>query len=370
LALDEVAATSFPASTTHLYGFDVAVAGDLTGDGAGDIVITGVDETVVPIASTLIFAGPTPGLAPTSAAFARILEDEDGRGAYSVGQCGDMNLDGREDLCLGTQLPIGGTTSEVPIFYGPLAGGDISLDAASVVLFAPASELIGQNLVGGADLDGDGAMDLVVGAPQRNNDEGGVYRVSDPGAGSVSIDGFPLWVGEPGAGQAGQGLAVGGDLDGDGLSDIFVGAPQFDERAGRAYILTDKEGGTLADAHFRIEADQPSDWMGMDGVVADMDGDGAADLGLGAPRDWYFALDRPGRVAVFLGPVGRGTTSFAEADLVFSGSNQPDAFGAHLDTVDLMAELAPALVVGAPFDGSNGSAAGAVYVYEPGVLSF
>ncbi|MEQ1508651.1 MAG: hypothetical protein ABMB14_40865, partial [Myxococcota bacterium] len=105
--------------------------------------------------------------------------------------CGDLNVDGVDDLCVGANGGVLGATSQAAVYYGPIAQGQLGFGKSSVVLTADASECAGQAVDGEADLDGDGAPELVVGAPCRNGHDGGLYVVSDPGTGTVPLADHP-----------------------------------------------------------------------------------------------------------------------------------------------------------------------------------
>ncbi|MEQ1508656.1 MAG: integrin alpha, partial [Myxococcota bacterium] len=334
--LDDVASAVMLPATASQFGGDVAVLGDLTGDGIDDLGVTGVDEHEGPISSVHLYAGPVSGPVDAEQAWMQLAYAPTTETPDWLTACGDLNADGADDLCVGARGGVSGPTSQAAVYYGPIAQGELAFRDASVMLTADASECAGQAVDGEADLDGDGAPELVVGASCRNGYDGGLYVVSDPGTGTVPLADHPAWTGAPGtAGGAGQALAVGGDLDGDGLGDLFVGAPLFAERAGRGYLLTDPlAGGSLTAAAASFDAGE-GDFTGFDAAIADLDGDGVADLAIGAPRDLYFAFDRPGQVAVFLGPLAPGPTAFDAADLRFTGSDAPDMFGMTLDAGDL-----------------------------------
>ena len=134
---------------------------------------------------------------------------------------------------------------------------------------------------------------------------------------------------------AGSSLAAPGDLDGDGVPDLAVGAPEAGEGAGRVYLLT---GAAMLDERFvslrdaAIFRGEPGSGMGREVVaVGDMDGDGIGELALGEPG--FPGNDTPeGRLTIYRG----GPALWAEAPeplVVLLG----DADGARLGGV-----LAPA----------------------------
>jgi hypothetical protein len=116
-------------------------------------------------------------------------------------------------------------------------------DATAVLGGEDSAGGAGWAVEGAGDVDGDGALDLLIGAPTQSNgraDAGAVYVVCGPVSGSVSLrrsEGRLL-----GGNQddyAGYAIA-GGDIDGDGLSDVIAGAWGADttgSAAGEAYLF-------------------------------------------------------------------------------------------------------------------------------------
>ena len=154
------------------------------------------------------------------------------------------------------------------------------------------------------DIDGDGLADLAIGAPQENDgasDAGRVYVFS-------SADGTSLLTLEsPNSESSGAfGDAVAGvpDVDGDGLGDLLIGAPREDGgagNAGRAYLFS----GTGA-LLLTLESTTPESngFFGTSvAAVPDTDGDGLADLLVGAPEEDDGATNA-GRLYLFSGDDG------------------------------------------------------------------
>jgi hypothetical protein len=149
------------------------------------------------------------------------------------------------------------------------------------------------------------------------------------------------------------------DADGDGTADLLVGACREPAggaaQAGRAYVFSGATGALLHE----LESPSPQAGGGFGYAVAgaDVDGDGDGDAIVGAYREDAGGVRQAGRVYVFDGGTG------ALLSAVRSGQPEPNgAFG--LGLAVLTASGSPELVVGAP---GEDQAAGALYALAPGV---
>ncbi len=139
-------------------------------------------------------------------------------------------------------------------------------------------DFFGQSVAGGLDLSGDGKPDLVVGAiePHPIAPGPGFVRAIDGRTGAV------LWT-TPGLAQLehfGTAVALVPDIDGDGLAEVLAGAPRANASTGVARLLRGADGAVLA----AFPGATANDLMGAAvGTAGDIDGDGVHDLGLGAP---------------------------------------------------------------------------------------
>ncbi len=242
----------------------------------------------------------------------------------------------------------GSFTGAAYLLLEPLSGG--TLDDADT--WFPGQDILqrmGSAVLAPGDLDGDGAPDFVIGA------RGDAAAGFDSGA--VAVHRWPVlgdrrwadadarWHGDSELHAAGSALAS-GDVDGDGQTELWIGAP-----GASTVALVDggRDGDhVLSDAMVRVVG-LPGDRLGTALVCGDVDGDGIDDLWVGAPaRD-----DGRGVAALYLGPVD-GVVEGPAWSVV--GATSIDALGS------AVAVLGSDLVVGAPFGEAT---LGGAYLLRP-----
>ena len=148
-------------------------------------------------------------------------------------------------------------------------------------------DAVGAALAGAGDLDGDGLPDIAVGAPGTSGGDGAVHLFVRPLTDGIAVPWATLEGG--GSEAAGTALALADDYDGDGQPDLAVGAPLNDSGgtdAGMAYLFSGLEPGTepMTTAYVRFQGEAEGDQAGTAVAgLGDITGDGWPDFGIGAP---------------------------------------------------------------------------------------
>jgi hypothetical protein len=204
----------------------------------------------------------------------------------SSAAAGDVNGDGFADLVAGAPYYTNGESEEgaVYVYYGSAAG----LSSTPVVVESgQAGARMGWS-VGAADVNGDGFDDVVAGAPYYTNgesEEGAVHVYYGSAAGLSST---PAVVVESNQAAAHFGYSVGsaGDVNGDGSDDVVIGAPYAGDQAeeGRAFVYYGAASGLNTSSAWTVESNQAGAHLGYSvGAAGDVNGDGFADVAIGAP---------------------------------------------------------------------------------------
>lgn len=203
----------------------------------------------------------------------------------------DLDGDGTEDAM------VSGTASRTSLVYGPVSGS-FSLEDADAVWFG-ADDLAGAALSAGADLDDDGLVDVLLGAPIALSGAGAVYGVSGVASGEVDLLTAPFRI--EGSGSGGLGTSVdAADVDGDAWADVLTGAPLGTVHD--AKLVYGPLGGVISDAGaISFLGDEVDEGVGVAVRLVDVDGDSLADVIVSAPHWDFFGFVSAGAVTTFSG---------------------------------------------------------------------
>ncbi len=272
------------------FGASVASAGDVNGDGYSDVIVgaPGFSYGQPGDGRAFVFLGSTSGL-DTAPAWTRASSRVGAHFGHSVGTAGDVNGDGYGDVIVGAYAYGNGQSLEGAAFVFLGSASGLGTTPAWIAESDQAGAYFGQSVGTAGDVNGDGYSDVIVGAPGFYNgeaDEGGAFLFLGSASGLAAT---PVWTAEGNRIDSRLGASVGpaGDVNEDGFSDVIVGAPGLlftstDE--GRAFVFLGSALGLAATPVWTAEGSRINSQFGASvGTAGDANGDGLSDVVVGAP---------------------------------------------------------------------------------------
>ena len=375
------------------FGVAVAGIGDVDGDGINDIAVGANDDDDGGSQRGAVYVlflnadGTVKAeqkISDTTGGLAATLDNTDHFGSAVVG-IDDLDGDGINDIAVGAELDDDGGTDRGAVYVLFLnadgtvkAEQKISDTAGGLAATLDNTDRFGGSVAGIGDLDGDGINDIAVGAhldDDGGTDRGAVYvlflnadgtvkaeqKISDTAGGlAATLDNTDRFGGS---------VAGIGDLDGDGINDIAVGAYWDDDGGngrGAVYVLFLNADGTVK-AEQKISDTtgglattlDNSDNFGIEVAgIGDGDGDGINDIAVGANNDDDGGTDRGAVYVLFLNADGTVKAEQKISDTaggLAATLDNSDKFGRSVAGIgDLDGDGIIDLAVGAPLDDDGG----------------
>ncbi len=274
-------------SSFNFYGYSVSGAGDVNGDGFDDVLV-GAYQYNTNQGRTYLYLGGS--VMNNTADLVMTGETTSNGFGYSVSGAGDVNGDGYDDMIIGA-LDYNSTTGRAYVYYG----GAVLNNVADVVMTGAATlNNFGGSVSGAGDINGDGYEDVIVGARGYSSNTGRAYIYY---GGSVMNNVVDVTMTGESAGSRFGNVSDAGDVNGDGYSDVIVGASWHNSSTGRAYVYC---GGTNMNntADVVVTGEGTNNLFG-EGVstAGDVNGDGYSDVIIGA----YFYGAGSGKIYVLFG---------------------------------------------------------------------
>ena len=247
-----------------------------------------------------------------------------GRFGWAISELADIDGDGAMELIVGAPFVngvVGMGDGRCVVYSG--ATGDVLMDLSA----DGPGENFGWAIADAGDANGDGVNDVLVGAPRRDTQRGAIYVFS--GHPDTRGDLLNRIDGQRAGESFGYALAGLGDVDGDGMGEVAIGAPQSDSGAGvlndgRVYVVSVMSASVLHD----IPGPSADAQLGRGiGRIGDIDGDGANDFAASATNAQQAEVFSGATGEPLLVPLLPDTTAGAFGDFFVGPAGDANADG-------------------------------------------
>ncbi len=389
-------------STWDNTGFSVSSAGDVNGDGYADLLIgqyqAGHAYVVYGKAGTTKVNLSDVATAVGAGGFVINAQAGGDRTGFSVSAAGDINGDGYADVIVGARDGASFNGRSYVVF-GKADSNQVNLTAVGqttgvggfMITGAASTDYSGFSVSAAGDVNADGLADVIVSSPFSTN-SAGVSHVVFGKTNTTAVDlanlgtgGFAI-TGQATGDFSGASVSAAGDVNGDGYADLIVGANESDpsgmQNAGRSYVVFGKAtttavslsaiGTVTGTGGFVINGQSADDQNGNSvSSAGDVNGDGLADLIVGAYGSSPGGLSRAGRSYVVFGKTNTTQvnlsaigTATGTGGFVINGQSDSDLSGFSVSSAgDVNGDGLADLLVGVKYsDPSTGTNAGRTYV--------
>ena len=339
------------------FGISVSGCGDINGDGNSDLIAGANLSDINGVSSgrAYIYFNTMTGADIEDLTFTGFSAND--QLGSSVSSAGDVNGDGFDDILIGANGYNSGTQQgRAYIYYG----GSVMNNTADVILTGvSAGDKFGSSVSSAGDVNGDGFDDVIIGAPGYLTDQGRAYIYYGGSSMNSTVD--VTLTGASSNDVFGYSVSDAGDMNGDGYSDVIVGAHGYNAGTdlGSAYIYL---GGAIMNnaADVILTGASAGDNFGYSvSSAGDVDGDGYSDVIAGAYS--YTGATYQGRAYIYFGGVSMNSV----ADVILTGISAGDYFGISVsDAGDMNGDGFDDVIVGA--EGYN-SIQGRAYIFFGGV---
>lgn len=271
------------------YGESIGSAGDVNGDGYFDIIVgaprfsNGEDNE----GGVFVYYGSASGL-DTNPSW--VMEGNQANAFFgaSVSTAGDVNRDGYADVVVGASYYDDGETNEGKIFVYLGSANGLGKTPYFTAQADQVNAFFGKSVAAAGDVNHDGFGDILVGAPGYDHgqlNEGRAFLYLGTYGGMTQA---PAWTGESNQADAsyGNSVACAGDINGDGFSDVIIGANRFDDKmsnVGKLYVYMGSANGFGLYPDWTMTGDQIDGNLGISvNAAGDINGDGYGELIAGA----------------------------------------------------------------------------------------
>jgi hypothetical protein len=260
-----------PRTPSIVFGYSLASAGDLDGDGFADLVVSSW------IGDIRLYPGGPAGIRAEPALVLPAPTPDDENCGRSMVSAGDVNGDGYADLLVGVNRRNGSVPGRAYVYYGSAHGvaaaPSVDLSSAGLSATGEALDDFGEMVASAGDIDGDGYGDVVIAAPRLE-----LVLVYQGGPRGLAVTPSATLAGTAGVLPSFFGYSLAGpmDLNGDGLGDLAVGG--FER--GLSTYLGSSRGLVPSTGPVLPTIDSASDSYAQVLAAGDVNGDGFGDLAI------------------------------------------------------------------------------------------